>query len=346
MKSIAIAGFAPSTLSALSASSVDEIWTLNHAFAMDWAIPRFDRLFELHKRRWFLRDDLASLARYKEWLSAPHPFPIYMQDVDPDFPSSVKYPFDAVCADIFGRLLRGGERNLYFTSSFSYMLGLAVYERVGRVEIYGVEMGTDTEYRYQKPSAELMIGVALGRGIEVVLQPGSELCKAQLYAYDRVPAAERERAEQLAAHYEAEAARMHLEMTAAAAAYNARQVAEPADYLKASALSAINAGGAEILHLLSSSAAFLGRQQLEKQLREARDVEERWLALTNDKQAVYRTYTLLDTDGGAGRAWREYLDARWSMFAACGRRQAIQKLIDECDMRVVGDDLRLEIVDE
>jgi hypothetical protein len=34
------------------------------------------------------------------------------------------------------------------------------------------------------------------------------------------------------------------------------------------------------------------------------------------------------------------------MYAYSGARQAVQKLIDECDMRVVPDEMRLEIIED
>lgn len=343
MKTVAITGFALPTLGALPNTQADEVWTLNHAFVMNF--PRMDRCFELHKKEWFLREELPSLQRYREWLQTPHPFPIYMQAVDPEFPASVRYPFEEVSQDIFSRLLRGTERNLYYTSSFSYMLALAIYERFERIEIYGVEMSTETEYGYQKPSGELMIGVALGRGIEVVLQPNSELCRALLYAYDRVPAAGRPRVEALEQYYLAEHERFHRAAGELAEAFNRRELPDPSAYMEAMARSAMNRGAARVLKALKASAYYLGRQHLERARGHYRDQEEHWLALTNERHAAYNTHAVLNTDDGAGRAWKEYLEARYQMYWQSGARQAIQKLIDECDMKVVDDPLRLEIVD-
>jgi hypothetical protein len=107
--------------------------------------------------------------------------------------------------------------------------------------------------------------------------------------------------------------------------------------------------------LLEGDGYFLGRQNLENERRKYHEQEEQWLALTNQKHAAYKTYAILDTDhdlaagqtgGNAGRAFKEYLEARLSMYVLSGACQAIQKLIDECDMRVVPDELRMEIKDE
>jgi hypothetical protein len=208
-------------------------------------------------------------------------------------------------------------------------------------------MVNDTEYHYQKPSGELMIGVALGHGIEVVLQPNSKLCEAQLYAYDRVPAADRKRCEYLAGLYEKEHMRFAAETDKEIHLFNTFVNKDPANYLQASAFSAMYDGGAKMLRkLLEGDEYYFGRQHLEKERETYRQQEEGYLALTNEKKAAHKTYALLDTDGNAGRAFQEYLRARWSMYAYSGARQAIQKLIDECDMKIVPEELRVEIKDD
>jgi hypothetical protein len=345
-KTVAIAGFSTTTLPALKDSKADEIWTLNHAFVMGFAIPRIDRVFEIHKYGWFLRKGQYQLTNYRKWLRKKHPFPIYMQKEYKSFPSSVRYPIEEVHEYIFGHLLRNGERNLYYQSSFSYMMALAIYEGVSRIEIYGVDMTNDTEYNYQKPSGELMIGVALGHGIDVVLQPNSGLCKAQLYAYDRVPAADRKRAEYFADLYEKEHIKFKAETETQAALFNKLESTNPAPYMLASAFSSMYTGAARVMrHLLEGDEYYFGRQHLEDERRKYLKQEESALALTNEKHSAYKTYALIDTDGNTGRIWKEYIETRWSMYAYSGARQAIQKLIDECDMRVVPDYLRLELKD-
>lgn len=346
-KTIAIAGFSTTTLPALKESKADEIWTLNHAFVMDWAFPRFDRVFEIHKLSWALRKGEYKLTKYRDWLSKEHPFPIYMQKKYKNIPSSVRYPVEEVNDLIFGKLIRDGKRNLYYTSSFGYMLGLAILEKVKRVEIYGVDMTNDTEYNYQKPAGEFMIGVALGHGLEVVLQPNSALCQAQLYGYDRVPAAKRSRAKELLDLYEQLHGTWKKSTEEQAEQYNRREVKEPGGYMEAAAMAAMYYGSIQILRkLLAGDEYFFGRQHLEDERHKYVTEEEQWLALTNEKHATYKTYAVLDTDGTTGISWKEYLNARWSMYAYSGARQALQKLIDECDMRVVPNELRMEIKDE
>jgi hypothetical protein len=92
-----------------------------------------------------------------------------------EIPSSVAYPVDEVVANI---------GIPYFTSSVSYMLGLAMLEGFDRIELYGLDMASETEYAYQKAGTEFLLGMAMGRGIKVYVPEKSLLLRAGLYGYD------------------------------------------------------------------------------------------------------------------------------------------------------------------
>ena len=53
----------------------------------------------------------------------------------------------------------------------AYMLALAIYEGVDKVGIWGVDLHCDSEYSYQRPNMEYLIGLARGRGMKVIGQP-------------------------------------------------------------------------------------------------------------------------------------------------------------------------------
>jgi hypothetical protein len=180
LKEIAIVGFAPRTkhLAHKVPESV-EIWSLNWAWKHD--LPRINRLFELHQWEALRAEDMTSRQHYA-WLSQPHLFPVYtLPGAHPDFPSAVAYPFEEVCA-LLGERLKWGERPLQvFTSTFDYMMALAIYEGVERVRLIGVEMESETEYSYQRPGMAFWLGVAVARRVEVVLPEESRLFRPRLY---------------------------------------------------------------------------------------------------------------------------------------------------------------------
>jgi len=185
-RTVAIVGFYEDTLKLLKHSQADKAWTMNHHVMLDEKKPPEERLlrhpmdavFELHERDWYLKKETPSYQEYEEWLKLEHPFPIYMQEVDPGIPASVRYPLEAVCSTLLGGFYRGDEPGRFFKSSVDYMLALAALRNYDRVELLGIEAETGTEYEYQREGMSFWIGLLLGRGIEVYLPPTCKLCKA------------------------------------------------------------------------------------------------------------------------------------------------------------------------
>jgi hypothetical protein len=111
---------------------------------------------------------------------------------DKDLKATIlKYPLDDIIDDVFPKIPgldtdKFPERGVkpYFVSSIDYMSALAVYEGFDRIEYYGVELREKTEWAMQKSGATFWAGVAMGRGIEVVIPTNSVLIKAPLYGIE------------------------------------------------------------------------------------------------------------------------------------------------------------------
>lgn len=187
MKSVAIVGFASATREEVYKSSADEIWSLNmiHSSAnMRRIFPlNITRLFEIHPF-WMLKKDWYSIdIDHWDWLTRiKHHYPVYLIEEHPEIHNGVRYPLEAA-QGLQYRIKRGEESVSYFTSSFCYMIALAILERVDRLECYGFEMGSDTEYIYQKAGAEFWLGIA-SQYMEVYIPPQSTLLKSKLYGFD------------------------------------------------------------------------------------------------------------------------------------------------------------------
>lgn len=158
-----------------------EIWSLG------WdPLPNCDRTFEMHANwRNFLGNPEDSEA-HKRWLIGQR-VPIYMLRKEDDIPTSVAFPMDAV-ADYCGRTYQGTP---YLESSIAYMVALAIYERVDRIGIWGCDLSASTEYAYQRPNLEYLIGFAKGKGISVYTPPQSALlthANGVQYGYWQAPA--------------------------------------------------------------------------------------------------------------------------------------------------------------
>ena len=65
------------------------------------------------------------------------------------------------------------------------MLALAIYEEFERMEIYGFELGDESEYIHQKACVEYWLGQAGARGIDLYFPENCQLLDAPLYAYDK-----------------------------------------------------------------------------------------------------------------------------------------------------------------
>lgn len=173
-KKVAIVGFAESTrhLAPYDDDSY-EIWAMNQLYRH---IPRATRWWEMHRRQDFLADQVPG-TDYLKWLQEC-PIPIYMVDKFEDIPNSVRYPIEDMEAK-FGN---------YFMSTISYMFALAIIEGFEEISIWGIDLSHDSEYEYQKPSAEYFLGIAIGRGITVRIPEQSALLRGQYkYGYEAMP---------------------------------------------------------------------------------------------------------------------------------------------------------------
>ena len=178
---VAIIGFAPSWKEGPFDSSPDdtEIWCLNEMYKVAPEIKNFraERWFEIH-------DPYSKSKSTKEH----HGFlkscsvPLYMQKHYEEFPSSIAFPKDEIMKFFDEKGYKGSK---YFTNSISWFIALAIMEGFKTVSVYGIDMATDSEYGWQRPSCEYWIGLAEGMGIEVIVPPSSDLLKCtQLYAFE------------------------------------------------------------------------------------------------------------------------------------------------------------------
>lgn len=189
---LALAGGATLTTGGLKTTQADEIWSMNWSYLYDY-IPRIDRLFEMHPVWLFARSDdpeLEKMRQHWEWLKINLAIPVYMLAQLPQIPRCIRYPLEDIDKVLFnGQLLRGYEDKQLFTSSADYMMGMAVYQHVTKgwwdtIEVYGLEMGGDTEYRYQREGMMFWIGQAVAHGITVKIPANSRLLRIRLYAYE------------------------------------------------------------------------------------------------------------------------------------------------------------------
>lgn len=179
-KTVCIIGLSPSSRElAFNEPEGTEMWGLNnshHCFSPE-QLARFTAWFQIHERSEFTvnntpdnHGDEQEYIRFLQSLAIP----VYMEEYHEDIPSSVRYPREEIVRDIVTLD--------YFTSTIAFMLALAIHKSYQEIHIYGVDMNGDTEYVHERPCVEFYIGIAIARGVKVVIPENSPVLKGPKYA--------------------------------------------------------------------------------------------------------------------------------------------------------------------
>ena len=147
-----------------------EIWA--HATCHPYC-KRVDRYFDLHPWEWISGKPVPG---YLAWLKTLQT-PIYMQRKFRDVPASRRYPKERMLA---------GEYPRYFTNHVAWMVALALSEGVTHLGFFGIHYALEEEHKKQRAGCEFWMGVAVGRGVQIVNPPGSPLLRqpSWLYGYE------------------------------------------------------------------------------------------------------------------------------------------------------------------
>jgi len=158
---VAIVGMSPSCANAPWGDASWQKWGLPWHDGY-WAL--MDRLFEMHDMRLL---DSEHSKRGKDYFDRLRERPVYMQEAYPQIQTAVRYPFEDVAHST----------GAYWNSSIAYAMALAIHEGAKQIGLWGVDMKGDCEYGYQKPNMEYLIGLAIGKGIDVYIPESSPLLK-------------------------------------------------------------------------------------------------------------------------------------------------------------------------
>lgn len=180
MRTVALYGFAPATREGVWSSKADEVWSI--VWAYKYRMPRLDRIIEIHPvwmQAQSTKEEYIKPREHWAWMKQNAEIPLYMLVKHPDVPMSIRYPIEAV-----QQMVPPARRRKVFSSSFDYLIALAIYEGYQRIEAYGFEMGSETEYRYQREGAAYWIGYCDAYGIELVLPDNTALLRNKMYGYE------------------------------------------------------------------------------------------------------------------------------------------------------------------
>jgi len=162
-----------------NAKDYDEMWAVSPLVLRRGDITK---VFQIHNLDWSAADNAyLELKGDREnfWDSMEiinsQKIPIVLQAEHEFFPHGEIFPLDEMPA-------------LYFTSTFAYMMAYALYKRATQIDLYGVPLVLEGEYREQRSCLEFWIGFAAGRGVEVNIYGATILLSSipyeGLYGYD------------------------------------------------------------------------------------------------------------------------------------------------------------------
>lgn len=140
------------------------------------AVARADYVMQLHKPVVWRSSQNRNDAKHYEWLQTNTEVTVFMAEHFDDVPMSRRFPLDEM-----KEYFKGAE--WYFTTTVAYAIAYAIYAGYKRIEVYGVEMETNTEYGHQRPCVAYWCGVAYGKGIEVDFH-SPQFYVSPLYGYE------------------------------------------------------------------------------------------------------------------------------------------------------------------
>jgi hypothetical protein len=157
-----------------------EIWAFN-AGAMHKG--RLDVAFQMHEPPFIFGDEkkysLESLQEYTDWLTNLT-IPVYMREARPEYPTSIAYPFEQVLSMTKNITIKGKELR-FLTSSPALALALAVLQNRPQIDLYGIEMMDNKEYRNQRECFAGWVMFAGGRGIAVNVNCAGSIFNKPIY---------------------------------------------------------------------------------------------------------------------------------------------------------------------
>lgn len=171
---VAMVGTAPS--SRLLAPYSDPSWQI-------WAcspgnmnsLPRVDVWFEVHGNLLWPENRHYG-EPYLNWLNHQS-FPVYMQN-NILVPRATPLPAKELVAE-FGPY--------FFTSSFAWMMALAMYQGATEIALYGIDMASRDEYILQRPGAYYFFMEARRRGVTIRAPHESDIMQPPgLYGFSEV----------------------------------------------------------------------------------------------------------------------------------------------------------------
>jgi len=178
LRSLAIVGSHPDTRDNAPFDDPNfEILLFNEAPQQEHIYKRWDTCLQIHKPEVYASETNWVNKDHWKWLQQDHgpDKRIFMQEVDPRVPNSVRYPLDEVLSLVPYKYLR---------SSPALALALAIYLGYKDIWLYGSDLSSNTEYHYQAVNYAFWIGFAHGYGVNLHMECWKSEFNQPIYGYE------------------------------------------------------------------------------------------------------------------------------------------------------------------
>jgi hypothetical protein len=154
-----------------------EILLFNEAPMKQEVYRRWDTCLQIHNEDVYASDTNWVNKDYWKWLQQDHgpDKRIFMQEVDPRVPNSVRYPIEGVRSLVPYKYLR---------SSPAMALALAIHLGYKDISLYGSDLSSNTEYHYQATNYTFWIGFAHGYGVNLNMECWKSEFYQPIYGYE------------------------------------------------------------------------------------------------------------------------------------------------------------------
>lgn len=155
-----------------------DVWAFNEMWGKREWLTRCDAIFQIHAEPIWRNPLNRTDPKHYQWLCTQTEIPVYMQEAYSEVLRSVRYPLHEIIEEYLPYI-----NKTPFGSTPGYALALGLYQGYKDIEIYGVELGTETEYGIQRPEFAFWCGVAAGRRVRLTLYT-DKLLNGPLYGYE------------------------------------------------------------------------------------------------------------------------------------------------------------------